>query len=82
MTTPISLSLNVNCYFTGALQGRIQDFSLGGVHPFWGVWTSNWALFGENVCANERIGSHRGGVRQKILHVDPPMHYFVTTFQL
>ena len=23
-----------------------------------------WALFGENVCENERIGSHRGGVRR------------------
>ena len=31
------------------------------------------ALFGVNVCENERIGSHRGGVRQKILYVDPPM---------
>ena len=32
-----------------------------------------WAHFGENVCENERIGSHRGGVRRKILYVDPPM---------
>ena len=32
------------------------------------------ALFGENVCENERIGSRGGGgVRRKILYVDPPM---------
>ena len=33
-----------------------------------------WAFFGENVCGNERIGSHgEGGVRRKILYVDPAM---------
>ena len=41
-----------------------------------GAWTSDAGIFGENVCKNERIGTHRGeGVRWKILYVDPPMHY-------
>ena len=31
-----------------------------------------WALFGENACENERIGSCRG-VHWKILYVDPSM---------
>ena len=29
--------------------------------------------FDENICENERIGSGRGGMCQKILYVDPPM---------
>ena len=38
------------------MQWWIQDFSLGagGRRP------PTWALFGKNVCENERIGSHRG----------------------
>ena len=36
----------------------------GGRAPVRGVWTQMWALFGENVCKNERIGSHGGGVRR------------------
>ena len=32
----------------------------GGVHPLGGHGPPTWALFGENVCENERIGSHRG----------------------
>ena len=33
-------------------------------------------LFGENACENERIGSRKGGgVRRKILYVDPPMTF-------
>ena len=32
-----------------------------------------WALFGENVCKNERIGSHRGGMPP----LDPPIHQAV-----
>ena len=37
-------------------------FSIGGrLHPLGGgAWTSNAVLFGENVCENERIGSHGG----------------------
>ena len=35
----------------------------GGVHPLGGRGPPTWALFGENVCENERIGSHRGAVR-------------------
>ena len=35
---------------------RIQDFPLGGGRP-----SPTWALFGENVCENERIGSRWGG---------------------
>ena len=33
------------------------------------------ALFSENVCENERIGSREGGgVRRTISYVDPPMY--------
>ena len=53
---------------------RILDFQLGnrprsvadpglpvgGVHPLGGHRPLMWALLGENVCENERIGSHRG----------------------
>ena len=31
----------------------------GGVHPLGGHEPLTWVLFGENVCKNERIGSHR-----------------------
>ena len=30
------------------------------MHPLGGVWTSDVGTFCENVCKNERIGSHRG----------------------
>ena len=36
-------------------------------------------LFGENVCKNESIGSHKKGVRRKFLCVDPPMISIVNT---
>ena len=32
----------------------------GGVHPLGGRGPLMWALFIENVCEKERIGSHRG----------------------
>ena len=32
----------------------------GGHAPIGGHGPPTWALFGENVCENERIGSHRG----------------------
>ena len=32
----------------------------GGRAPIGGCGPLTWALFGENVCENERIGSHRG----------------------
>ena len=40
-------------------------FPVGGaVHPLGGGrGPPKWALFSENVCKNERIGSHRGGMR-------------------
>ena len=41
-------------------QGWIQDFPWGGQDPFGGRGPPTWALFGENVCENERIGSRRG----------------------
>ena len=38
---------------------RISDRGRG---PIWGGrGTLTWALFGENICENERIGSHEGG---------------------
>ena len=37
-------------------------FPIGGRGPVMGRHgPPMWALFGENVCENERIGSHRGG---------------------
>ena len=36
----------------------------GGVHPLGGCGPPTSALFVENVCENERIGSHRGGMHQ------------------
>ena len=51
-------------------------FSVGGMNPFGrGRGPPMQGLFGENVCENERIGSHKGGgMCQKILYVDLPMH--------
>ena len=46
------------------VSGPNPGFSVGGaVDPFCGgVWPPTWALFSENVCENERIGSCRGHV--------------------
>ena len=44
----------------------------GGVHPL-GRGPLKWALFSENVCENERIGSHRGGACAPL---DPPMNAY------
>ena len=38
-------------------------FPVGGRAPVGGHGPPMQALFGENVCENERIGSHRGRVR-------------------
>ena len=57
--------------FYGAIlsAGADPEFPVGGCGP------PMWVLFGENVCENEGIGSHKGGgVRRKILYVDPPMY--------
>ena len=35
-------------------------FPVGGHAPIRGCGPLTWVLFGENVCKNERIGSHRG----------------------
>ena len=49
-------------------------FCRGGVDPFGGgVWPPTWALFSENVCENERIGSCRGACAGHA-PLDPPMH--------
>ena len=40
----------------------------GGRHPLGGHGPLTWALFGENVCKNKRIGSHRG----RVLGIPPP----------
>ena len=42
-------------------------FPIGGRGP------PTWALFGENVCENERIGSHRGACTRHAPPLDPPM---------
>ena len=38
------------------------------MHPLGGRGPPKWALFGENVCENEIIGSHRG----RVLGTPPP----------
>ena len=64
-----------NIYYR--MQGRIQDFPLGGgggANPHWrGCQPPTQALFGENICKNERIWSCWGGARWKLLYVDPPL---------
>ena len=42
-------------------------FHVGGHAPIGGCRPPTWALFGENVCENERIGSH------STPPLDPPM---------
>ena len=45
----------------------------GGVHPLGVCGPLTRVLFGENVCKNERIGSHRGGCAPGTPPLDPPM---------
>ena len=45
----------------------------GGVHLFGGHGPPLRALFSENVCENERIGSHRGRHAPGTPPLDPPM---------
>ena len=49
----------------------------GGANPRWrGCQPPTQALFGENICKNERIWScWGGGVCQKLLYVDLPVMY-------
>ena len=42
--------------------GRCRISHRGGIHPLGGHGPLTWALFGENVCENKRIGSHGGHV--------------------
>ena len=43
------------------IAGPDPGFSIGGCGPILGgFWPPTWALFSENVCKNERIGSCRG----------------------
>ena len=64
-------------YISNAIQWQIQDFPWGGVHPLGGHGPPTWALFGENVCENERIGSHRGACTGHS-PLDLPMQYEVS----
>ena len=52
---------------------RISRRGGGGEHPLGGHGLRTLALFGENVCENERIGSHRGACA-------PPMSMISTSF--
>ena len=45
------------------------------MHPLGGHGPPTWALFGENVCENERIGSHRG-----VCQAHPPRSANVVPF--
>ena len=50
-------------------------FPVGGRGP------PTWALFGENVCENERIGSHGGGgACAGHAPLDPPMDQLFNQF--
>ena len=49
----------------------------GGMHPLGGRGPLTWALFSENVCENERIGSHRGACARHA-PPDPPMHFILS----
>ena len=53
---------NTKTIFIDQMHHTVADpgFPYGGVHPLGGAWTSNTALFSENICKNERIRSHRG----------------------
>ena len=49
---------------TVTISGPDPGFSVGGgawAHFGGGFWPPTWALFSENLCKNERIGSCRGG---------------------
>ena len=54
---------NIRAYDAGLRTIAVADlgFPVGGRAPVrGGHGPLTWALFGENVCKNERIGSHRG----------------------
>ena len=55
----------------GNMTGADPGFPVGGG----GRQRPTQALFGENICKNERIWScwGGGGVRRKLLYVDPPL---------
>ena len=58
---------------TGCHSGPDPGFSVGGKWThFGGFWPPTWALFSENVCENERIGSCRGRIPVRP-PLDPPM---------
>ena len=58
-------------------------FPVGGVHPLGGHGPLTWVLFGENVCKNERIGSHRRWHAPGMPPpVDPPMIIFMNSYAL
>ena len=48
------------------------EFPAEGRAPVGGRGPPTWALFGENMYENKRIGSHRAGVRPA-RSLDPPM---------
>ena len=55
------------------------------MHPLGGHGPLTRALFGENVCENERIGSHRGWHVLVRRLLDPPMNRYMLlmfTFRL
>ena len=45
------------------------------MHPLGGHEPPTQVLFGENVCENERIGSHRGWRAPGTPRLDPLMRY-------
>ena len=59
------------------IAGADPGFSVEGRGPvLGGRGRPTRELFSENVCEKERIGSRRGGLRRKILYVDPPMYCY------
>ena len=59
----------LSCYLHNSFIYTVADpgFPIeggGGMHPLGGCGPPMWALFSKNVCKNERIGSHKGGMCQ------------------
>ena len=66
-------SFGIDEYCTHSYPVADQGFPFGGVRPLGGHGPPTQTVFGENVCENERIGSHRGGGVHRARPLDPPM---------
>ena len=72
MTVKCYKKLGQNCAKILTTSSGGSRISLGGREPLGGRGPPTQALLARNVCKNERIGSHSGGVR-RARPLDPPM---------